>query len=103
MSELFPLSPLSEVSAMNRGRGERRVLTANVVRRRESDWALFYPEPMEACRRGRSRDRHPFDCGKTNCGTCHFRKRNGIPRPQDVRMRDAAIYECLCMQDGEAS
>lgn len=78
-------------------RSERRARTERIVARRVRDYAYDYwrcswreitPELQ-----GRCRDRHPFDCGDTQCLTCHTGKVLGHPRPRDARLRIAALAE----------
>jgi len=59
-------------------RAERRRRTRIVAMRRHRQWEDLYGEPLEGeRRRGKCRDRSPFDCGNTNCGICRSYRNTG--------------------------
>ena len=66
-------------------RGERRARTEAVVSRRVRDWKAATGSEINDYRRGRSRDRHPLDCGRPHCGVCHSEKLGNHPPIRDVR------------------
>lgn len=65
-------------------RAERRARTDRVVARRKR--FVHGGAPI-----GRCRDRHPHDCGHTQCLTCHAHKVFDTPKPADVRRLAIAV------------
>lgn len=51
-------------------RAERRTRTTRKVNRRAREWESLMGEAPDAKRRGRMKDRHPFDCGTPQCYAC---------------------------------
>lgn len=60
-------------------RGERRARTQRVIdrRRRDWDWAnRDSPFEVKPRKDGTFRSKHPFDCGKADCGICRDASRS---------------------------